>query len=140
MRFLIGVVGALVGLAVLRLVASASGDANDVAVLSWMAGSWAGEEGKVQMEEHWTVPKGGMLLGLHRDVASERTVSFEFLRIEKTSDGIVYFAQPKGAPPTPFRLVECKEKRVVFENPQHDFPQRILYWHRGRGGSRMLQT
>ena len=33
-----------------------------------------------------------------------------------------------SAPPTPFRLVESADKRAVFENKEHDFPQRILYW------------
>ena len=26
-----------------------------------------------------------------------------------------------------FKLIECKDGRVVFENPTHDFPQRIIY-------------
>ena len=35
---------------------------------------------------------------------------------------------PGGAPPTSFCAVEVGERRVVFENREHDFPQRILYW------------
>jgi hypothetical protein len=27
-----------------------------------------------------------------------------------------------------FKLVEAGEQRAVFQNLQHDFPQRILYW------------
>jgi hypothetical protein len=27
-----------------------------------------------------------------------------------------------------FKLKELGERRVVFENLQHDFPQRIRYW------------
>lgn len=100
----------------------------DLSELAWMAGSWAGVEGKVEMEEFWQAPKGNSMLGLHRDVAKARTVSFEFLRIEATADGITYWGSPGGTPATPFRLVELKGKRVVFENPKHDFPQRIIYW------------
>jgi hypothetical protein len=96
--------------------------------LAWIAGAWEGDDGRVQMEEHWLAPKGGTMLGLHRDVASGRTVGFEFLRIETQGDGIVYVASPQGRPGTPFRLVESGPKRAVFENPEHDFPQRILYW------------
>ena len=55
-------------------------------------------------------------------------LSFEFLRIESDQDGLVYLASPRGRPATPFRLVESAKARVVFANPQHDFPQRILYW------------
>ena len=55
-------------------------------------------------------------------------VSWEFQRIQATDKGIVYFASPRSAPPTPFTLVESGPKRAVFENKAHDFPQRILYW------------
>ena len=57
-----------------------------------------------------------------------KATAFEFLRIESTPDGIVYFASPGGKPPTPFKMIEGGEKRVVFENPQLEFPRRILYW------------
>ena len=81
------------------------------------------------MEEHWTSPSGGALVGLHKDVKGGRMVSFEFLRIEATKEGgVVYLASPAGAPVTSFRMVTLEDRRVVFENKEHDFPQRILYW------------
>jgi hypothetical protein len=56
-------------------------------------------------------------------------VSFEFLRIDASGGTVTYWASPKSAPPMPFRLKELGPgQRVVFENPEHDFPQRILYW------------
>jgi hypothetical protein len=55
-------------------------------------------------------------------------VSFEFFRVATTAEGAFYFASPHAAPPTPFRLVEMDTHRVVFENKEHDFPQRVLYW------------
>ena len=100
----------------------------DVATLSWTSGRWAGSQGGTNIEEIWTAPGGGTLLGVHRDVKSGRTVSFEFLRIESVPDGLTYFASPQGRPATPFRAVENAKGRVVFENKQHDFPTRILYW------------
>lgn len=96
--------------------------------LSWLTGSWTGTQAGVEMEELWLEPKGNTMLGLHRDVAGGRTVSFEFLRIEMTTGGVTYFASPGGRPATPFRLIETREKYVVFENPEHDFPTRIIYW------------
>jgi hypothetical protein len=107
--------------------------ATGIEALAWMEGTWTGEKGGVAMEELWTAPRGGTLLGLHRDVKGQRLLSWEFLRIEATDAGIVYFASPRSAPPTPFTLVETAEKRVVFANPKHDFPQRILYWLDAKG-------
>jgi len=96
--------------------------------LSWMAGSWTGTQDGVDMEELWIAPKAGSMLGLHRDAAGGRTVSFEFLRIESAADGVTYWASPKGRPATPFKLVESAGRSAVFENPEKEFPRRILYW------------
>ena len=94
----------------------------------WMAGSWRGTVDGVTMEEHWTSAAGDVMLGMHRDVRSGVKTSFEFARIEKKGDTLVYQAMPGGRPATPFTLKESSAQRVVFENPEHDFPQRIIYW------------
>src|SRR4249919_1622006 len=59
-----------------------------VAALSWMAGAWGGTADGIEMEEHWTSAKGGSLIGMHRDIAKGRTVSFEFLRVEEQNAGL----------------------------------------------------
>jgi len=117
----------LMGTLAIWRVATAAAEV-DAQRLGWMEGRWTGEKDGVSMEEYWTDSRGGAMLGLHRDVEGERIVSWEFLRIGSTSEGTFYFASPRSAPPTPFKLVELGQKRVVFENRQHDFPQRILYW------------
>jgi hypothetical protein len=100
--------------------------------LAWLAGSWAGTARGIEMEEHWTAPKGNSMVGLHRDVGKGRTLLFEFLRIEQQGDQIVYLSMPNGrSPATPFPLKEVSATRAVFENPTHDFPQRIIYWKDG---------
>lgn len=96
--------------------------------MAWMAGTWTGVERGIETEEHWLEPKGGLMLGLHRDVFPGGRTAFEFLRIQADDDGIAYWASPGGREPTPFRLVESSERRVVFENAEHDWPQRIIYW------------
>lgn len=95
--------------------------------LAWMSGHWSATIDGVEMEELWSAPKGGMLLGIHRDVRANGKASFEFFRIAETKEGIVYFAQPGGRAATPFTLVESSEGRAVFANPRHDFPQRLIY-------------
>jgi hypothetical protein len=94
----------------------------------WMAGSWQGSMGCVAMEEHWTTAKGDVMLGMHRDVQPAKKTWFEFLRIERHDDGVYYMAMPGGRPATPFKMTRREAARVVFENPAHDFPKRIIYW------------
>lgn len=102
---------------------------NDISQLSWIAGDWqTAPGGRAQIEEHWTQPAGGSMLGMSRTVAGGKTAEFEFLRIEQREEGIYYVAQPKGrCPATDFKLTRLASQEAVFENPQHDFPKRIVY-------------
>lgn len=106
--------------------------------MAWLAGAWVGTkgaEGKTSIEERWSPPLGGAMLGVSRTVSSRGTMTaFEFLRIVEIDGGLVYKAQPGGAPPTEFVLTELSTTRAVFENPRHDFPQRIVYEHSAEGG------
>jgi hypothetical protein len=100
--------------------------------LAWLAGHWRAELGSATIEEGWFPPAGGAMLGINRTVAGDRMAGFEFLRIEEDEGGIVYFASPGGrSPATPFTLVELDGQRAVFENAEHDFPQRIAYRREG---------
>jgi len=95
--------------------------------LDWMAGNWCADSGGTAVEEVWLPPRGGVLVGLGRTYTPDRTVGFEFLRIAEVEGVQIYIAQPGGQPPTNFARTAGGENWVRFENPQHDFPQRIEY-------------
>lgn len=97
--------------------------------LAWLSGTWVSEDATgPRTIEHWLVPDGGSMLGVNRSVVDGRTVFFEYLRIEAEEDGIVYLASPRGRdPPTRFTATESGPQWIAFENPEHDFPQRIEY-------------
>jgi len=97
--------------------------------LLWLSGDWQTPAGgRVQIEEHWTQPAGGSMMGMSRTVSGEKTVEFEYLRIEQRADGIYYVAHPKArCPGTDFKLTRVSPIEAVFENPEHDFPKRIIY-------------
>ena len=101
---------------------------HDLAGLEWLAGSWSSDSADVRIEEHWAAPRGGLMVGMHRDVARGRAVSFEFLRIVDEDSTLAYLASPRGRPATRFGLERMGERMVAFSNPRHDFPQRITYW------------
>src|SRR5262245_42067132 len=82
--------------------------------LSFMTGSWAMEQNGKRVEEHWTAPRGGMMLATAVTLCEERTVFFEFLRVEESAQGIFYHAQPRGLPTTAFKLVSVEHERAVF--------------------------
>jgi hypothetical protein len=48
------------------------------------------------------------------------------------ADGaLAYLAQPGGRAPVAFRLAAREGTSATFENPTHDFPQRIRYVRAG---------
>lgn len=99
-----------------------------MSAVAFMAGHWAHQGPNTRAEEYWTPAAAGTMFGSARTIRGEKTVFFEYLRIEKRDDGIYYVASPRGQGATPFKLIESGANRAVFENPAHDFPTRISYW------------
>jgi len=97
--------------------------------LSFMSGCWE-KKGKAEgslTSERWTKP-AGMMLGIGYSLKEGRISSYEYLRIIKKDADIYYVAKPASAKAeTFFKLTALEKKRAVFENPEHDFPQRIVY-------------
>ncbi|WP_125184465.1 DUF6265 family protein [Hyphobacterium indicum] len=105
--------------------------------LSWMEGHWRSEaDGRVS-EEIWTNGEGGLYLGVNRSLRNGQASGFEYLRIINTDERTAYCAQPGGGEAVCFDQVESTEHAVTFENPDHDFPQRIRY---ARDGDSLTAT
>jgi hypothetical protein len=104
-----------------------------VADLGWLSGLW--ESGpELWIETRWSEPRGGMLIGHARYGQAD----FEFFRVQSGDDGVlIYHAQPEGRAPVPFRLAEAVGTMVAFENPAHEYPQRIRYV---RDGDKLTAT
>lgn len=98
-----------------------------VAMLSWLAGCWESARGERRVEEQWMTPGGGTMLGMSRTVVGGRTIEFEFMQIREERERLVFTARPSGQEEASFASIELTVSKVVFENPAHDFPQRILY-------------
>ncbi|MHC5113098.1 MAG: DUF6265 family protein [Planctomycetota bacterium] len=108
----------------------------EIGDVAWIAGDWVGTRGKSSIEERWSPPRGGAMLGVSRTVRPDKDQmrAFEFLRVVERDGGLVYVAQPNGRTPTEFVLTELGPRRAVFVNPRHDFPQRIIYERSADGG------
>ena len=99
-----------------------------IARLQWLAGCWASARGEPGSGEQWTAPAGGTMLGTSRTIKAGRTVEYEFVVIlEDDAGGLAYVAHPSGQPLAAFQLARIADREVQFENPAHDFPQRVGY-------------
>ena len=96
--------------------------------ISWLAGCWAGKANGREFTEQWMKPAGDTMLGMGRTVAKGKTVDFEFMQIRQEQPGDIYFvAKPSGQQEASFKLVTTNARELIFENPTHDFPQRVIY-------------
>ena len=96
--------------------------------LTWLKGCWSSERNGRTITEHWMKPAGGTMLGISRTVADGKTVEFEFIQIRQEASGdILFIAKPSGQPEATFKMIKGSAREVIFENPQHDFPQRVIY-------------
>jgi hypothetical protein len=114
-------------------------DTKSVSALSWLYGCWGGKVNQRDFREQWMPLRGNTMLGIGSTEYQEKLSSYEYLRIEGRVDGVYYVALPSEQKEAAFRLVSAvKDDRdssntYTFENPQHDFPQRIIY-RRGTDG------
>ncbi len=130
--FILRVIGRLVVLiaVVCAILLSAAAQQTNLTFdrLSWIGGCWEGEmTGGAKTQEQWMRPEGNSMIGMSRTVVNGKTPFFEFLQIKQEGDNLVYVARPQGNEPTSFKLVKLNADAAIFENPTHDFPQRIIY-------------
>jgi hypothetical protein len=105
----------------------------DLEQLSWLAGTWEMTKGNQTTIEQWLPLAGSTMMGLSHTYDDSKTHFFEFLRITLQHGRIAYVAQPGGSQPVPFLAVKLADGQAVFENPEHDHPQRIRYERTEKG-------
>jgi len=76
-------------------------------------------------------PRGNSMLGISRTVHGDDLVAYELVVVREQGDQLVYQAHPSGQPSAEFVSRTVTEESIVFENLQHDFPQRIGYERQG---------
>src|SRR5687767_9323419 len=110
------------------------GQPADPAALSWMAGCWRQESSGRTIEEMWMAPAGDGMLGVGRTVVRGRMVDYEFIQIRVQEGRLVYIAKPARQPEATFTATTIGPREAIFENPAHDFPQRVIYRLQSDGG------
>jgi hypothetical protein len=113
--------------------ATSSGDQSPVAGhatidrVAWLQGCWELSSGDRLVEEQWTRPRGGIMLGVGRTTRDGRLIEYETVVLRQQEGRLAYEAHPSGQEAAVFLSTEVTDTRVVFENSAHDFPQRVGY-------------
>lgn len=96
--------------------------------LAFLAGCWEGDLGDgSSIRETYTAPRGGAMLGNSHVSGGGKTHFFEFIQLVQTDAGVAYKPSPNAKDSVAFPLAKLEGTSVAFENPAHDFPQRISY-------------
>jgi len=98
---------------------------------SFLRGSWTMKTEKGRIVESWRINKDSEMEGISFSINNTGdSTLLEKIRIHE-SEGSIYYT-PTGFEPgndstVAFRLISAKGKTFIFENKNHDFPQRISY-------------
>jgi hypothetical protein len=95
--------------------------------LSWLQGCWESVQRDGVVEEQWTAPRGGNMIGVSRTISGDRLVAYELTVVREQGEQLAYEAHPSGQKSAVFLSRSMTESSVLFENSDHDFPQRIGY-------------
>ena len=71
------------------------------------------------------------MMGMSRTIRGDALAAYEFLLLREVDDQIEYESHPSGQKSAKFLSTTISQDMLVFENPQHDYPQRIGYRREG---------
>lgn len=106
----------------------------DIKKTEWLIGSWENKTPKGSLYETWSKKSNTEFAGKSYVIQEKDTIVFETLRLVQEGNQIFYIPVVKnqnGGQPVRFEATIISDKQLVFENPKHDFPQKISYTKTG---------
>ncbi|MGZ5243583.1 MAG: DUF6265 family protein [Bacteroidia bacterium] len=98
--------------------------------LEWILGSWQDTSTDMHFTETWRKENDSTFAGDGFGVENGDTIFREKLELAERNDEVFYVAtvnEHLAGKPTTFSMVSDSSNKWIFENPNHDFPQRIIY-------------
>lgn len=98
--------------------------------LHWLAGWWQQTMKEGILFEQWQVAANGTMTGKGGFIKGTDTMIIENLMLEAHGDTVMYIptvTDQNNGMPIPFVMTVAAGDSFVFENPAHDFPNRITY-------------
>jgi sarcosine oxidase delta subunit len=97
---------------------------------NWIIGKWKNSSPQGVATEIWEKQNDSTFAGKSYFVAGKDTVSSETLVLKQTGNTLQYIPQVKNqndGKAIVFNMTTANDSLLVFENPAHDFPQKISY-------------
>ncbi len=97
---------------------------------SWLLGDWEQQTEDGTATEHWERQNDSTFIGSSYFLIEKDTVSAETMVLEQRGDTLTYnptVREQNDMQAIQFTLTSSSDSMLVFENPAHDFPQKITY-------------
>ena len=97
---------------------------------NWLIGEWGSTSKEGVLSETWKKLNDSTLACQTYFTVGKDTVFAESVVLEQKGDSLFYVPTIKnqnGGKPVSFALTASSDQQMVFENPKHDFPQKIIY-------------
>ena len=102
----------------------------DFTELFSLSGTWVMETKKGKLMETWQKENDSTLKSKSFLINGGDTILLEQVKLVRRGGKIMYIPEvhdQNNTQPVVFNLVKLENNRYIFENAQHDFPQRIIY-------------
>ena len=98
--------------------------------MNWLVGHWEQKLPDGTLLENWQVKNDSTLTGQSFFVNLKDTVHFENIILTQKANQLIYIAIVEGQnndEPVNFKQTTDIKNIFIFENPKHDYPQKIIY-------------
>lgn len=95
-----------------------------------LEGTWKMDGKRGPVYEEWKKPNKNHLQSRSYIIKGADTVINERVSLTNTKEGIFYspvVEDQNNKNPIPFKMTGHGNNKFIFENPEHDFPKRIVY-------------
>jgi hypothetical protein len=101
----------------------------ETVIFPWIHGRWTLEDGDIKITETWKQQDDHTLIGVSFVVSDKDTLVTELMSIQKMENEWVFIAKVNDNDPVLFTSQQGKseDRTMIFENPEHDFPQKVIY-------------
>ena len=107
-----------------------SKEVSKIVAANWLLGNWENKSADGNLLETWKKVNDSVYDGESYFIKGKDTLHFEKIQMKQKGEALFYIATVKGQnndKPVTFIHNDTIEKQLVFENPKHDFPQKIVY-------------
>lgn len=107
-----------------------SKDISKIVVADWLIGKWENNSAIGNLSETWKKVNDSIYEGESYFIKGKDTLHFEKIQMKQKGENLFYIATIKGQnkdKAVTFKHNDTIKKQLVFENPKHDFPQKISY-------------